>query len=386
MFILNKKAALKSAAFFLLARGAGLGDDTGMRIIAHLDMDAFFAAVEERDNPRFRGKPLVVGSDPMGGKGRGVVATANYAARKYGIFSATPITKAWRFSEAARLRGEEPVIFVEGNHEHYGDVSSRIMDIIRAHAPLVEQASIDEAYIDLSFLPSFAEAERVCKKIKQEIQEKEKLTASVGIGPNKLIAKIASNHQKPDGLTVVAVEDAESFLDQFPVRTIPGIGPKTEASLHARGVKTVHDLKKFSLDALEEMMGKWGADLYDKIRGIDDAEVVEEYEVKSIGEQETFLHDTGSAEIIFDRVSAMCTHIIKRLLDEEFRSFRTIVVTIRFSDFETKTRSHTFLKSQRTAKALQVEAFRLMLPFLDKRENPRKKLIRLVGVRIEKLA
>jgi len=359
---------------------------TKKRIIGHLDMDAFFAAVEERDNPRFRGKPLVVGSDPMGGKGRGVVATANYAARKYGIFSATPITKAWRLSEAARMRGEEPVIFVEGSHEHYGEVSSRIMDIIREHAPLVEQASIDEAYFDLSFLSSFAKAARVCKKIKQEIQEKEQLTASVGIGPNKLIAKIASNHQKPDGLTVVEEKDAELFLDQFPVRTIPGIGPKTESMLHARGIKTVHDLKKFSLSALEEMMGKWGADLYDKIRGIDDAEIVEEYEVKSIGEQETFLHDTGSAEIIFDRVSAMCKHIIKRLSGEEFTSFRTIVVTVRFSDFETKTRSHTLPKPQRTAKALQVEAFRLILPFLDKRENPKRKLIRLVGVRIEKLA
>lgn len=370
----------------MLARDEALVDDTGMRIIAHLDMDAFFAAVEERDNPKFRGKPLVVGSDPMGGAGRGVVATANYAARKYGIFSATPITKAWCFSEEARLRGEEPVIFVEGNHEHYGDVSLRIMNIIRAYAPRVEQASIDEAYFDLSFLSSLMEAERVCKKIKQEIREKEKLTASVGIGPNKLIAKIASNHQKPDGLTVVAAEDAESFLDQFPVRTIPGIGPKTEASLHAHGAKTVHDLKKFSLDALEEMMGKWGIDLYDKIRGIDDAEIVEEYDVKSIGEQETFLHDTASAEIIFDRVVAMCKHIIARLGGEEFSKFRTVVVTVRFSDFQTKTRSHTFPKPQRTAKSLQIEAFRLILPFLDKRENPKRKLIRLIGVRIEKLA
>lgn len=355
------------------------------RIIGHLDLDAFFASVEERDNPKFRGKPLVVGSDPMGGTGRGVVATANYAARTYGIFSATPITKAWRLSEAARMRGEEPVIFVEGDHHRYGEVSGHVMDIIRAHVPLVEQASIDEAYFDLSFLGSFEKAERICRKIKEEIREKEKITASVGIGPNKLIAKIASNHQKPDGLTVVHADDAEKFLESMPIRTIPGIGPKTESVLHAQGVKKVHDLKKFSEDELEDMMGKWGVDLYEKIRGIDDAPVTEEYETKSIGEQETFLRDTASAEIIFDRVVVMCKHIVARLGGEEFSKFRTVVVTVRFSDFQTKTRSHTFPKPQRTLKALQIEAFRLILPFLDKRENPKRKLIRLVGVRIEKL-
>lgn len=355
------------------------------RIIGHLDLDAFFASVEERDNPRFRGKPLVVGSDPMGGTGRGVVATANYAARKYGIFSAVPISRAWRFSEEARMRGEEPVIFVEGDHHRYGEVSGHVMDIIRAHVPLVEQASIDEAYFDLSFLGSFAEAERVCRKIKEDIREKEKITASVGIGPNKLIAKIASNHQKPDGLTVVRPENAEEFLEPMPMRVIPGIGPKTESMLRGHGIAAVRDAKKYSRDDLEELMGKWGIYLYDKIRGIDDAEVTEEYETKSIGEQETFLHDTKSAELIFGRVAHMCTHIIKRLKADGFSAFRTVVVTVRFSDFQTKTRSHTFPKSQRTAKALEMEAIRLILPFLDKRENPKKKLLRLIGVRIEKL-
>lgn len=348
-------------------------------------MDAFFAAVEERDNPRFRGKPLVVGSDPMGGKGRGVVATANYAARKYGIFSAIPISRAWRFSEEARMRGEEPVVFVEGDHAHYADVSSRIMTIIRAHAPRIEQASVDEAYFDLSFARTFAKAEEISCAIKEEIREKERLTASVGIGPNKLIAKIASNHQKPDGLTVVLPEEAEKFLEPMPVRVIPGIGPKTESMLRGHGITVVRDAKKYSRDDLEELMGKWGVYLYDKIRGIDDAEITEEYETKSIGEQETFLHDTKSAEVIFARVAHMCAHIMKRLKNDDFSTFRTVVVIVRFADFETKTRSHTFSNPQHTAKALEMEAVRLILPFLDKRENPKKKLIRLIGVRVEKL-
>jgi len=260
------------------------------------------------------------------------------------------------------------------------------MAIIRAHASLVEQASVDEAYFDLSFLGSYAKAENICRAIKEEIQEKEKVTASVGIGPNKLIAKIASGFQKPDGLTVVQEKSAEVFLEPMSVRAVPGIGPKTEAVFFERGVKTVRDLKKFSREELTDLTGKWGAELYEKLRGRDDAPVVEEHEVKSIGEQETFLQDTKSAELIFERLSAMCRRIMARLADDEFRTFKTVVITVRFTGFETKTRAHTFASPQRTIKALQAEVFRLMLPFLDARENPKKKLIRLVGVRVEKLA
>ncbi|MEK7493891.1 MAG: DNA polymerase IV [Patescibacteria group bacterium] len=356
------------------------------RIIAHLDMDAFFAAIEERDNPRFRGMPIAVGSDPMGGQGRGVVATANYKAREYGIHSALPISKAWQFSEAARKSGKPPVVFLPPNFERYTEASEHVMDIIRAHAPLVEQASVDEAYFDVSFSGSYAKAEKLCQTIKEEIKEREKVTASVGIGPNKLIAKIASGFQKPDGLTIVREENAEAFLEPMSVRAIPGIGPKTESLFVAREARTVKDLKKFSREELTELTGKWGTELYEKIRGRDDAPVVEEYEVKSIGEQETFLKDTISAELIFERLSVMCKNIMARLAGDSFRTFKTVVITVRFTGFETKTRSHTFPDPQRTMKALQMEVFRLILPFLDARENPKGKLIRLVGVRIEKLA
>lgn len=181
-------------------------------------------------------------------------------------------------------------------------------------------------------------------------------------------------------------ENAETFLEPLSIRAIPGIGPKTESLFFARGAKTVRDLKKFSREELVAITGKWGVELYEKVRGRDEAPIVEEYEVKSIGEQETFLEDTKSVELIFKRLSIMCKNIMSRLTDDGFHAFKTVVITVRFTGFETKTRTHTFQDPQRTGKALQAEVFRLMLPFLDARENPKGKLIRLVGVRIEKLA
>ena len=217
-----------------------------MRIIGHLDMDAFFAAIEERDHPELKGRPVVVGADPAGGKGRGVVATANYPARVYGIHSAMPISQAWKAAEAARRRGRPATAFVRGSHRQYAEVSGRIMAILHRHAPVVEEASIDEAYFDLSFAGSLAQAADICRQIKREIKDEEQLTGSIGLGPNKMVAKIASDFQKPDGLTVVTAEEAEDFLAPLPVRKIPGIGPKTEQSLARLGIKTVQDLKRFT--------------------------------------------------------------------------------------------------------------------------------------------
>jgi DNA polymerase IV (DinB-like DNA polymerase) len=182
-------------------------------IIGHLDMDAFFAAVEERDHPEWRGMPLVVGADPGDGRGRGVVSTANYPARRYGIHSAMPISRAWDLAEAARRRGEPKTLFVTPNFSRYSEFSRRIMALVRRHVPVVQVVGIDEAYLDLGFCQSFREAENLCRKIREEIKAQEGLTASVGIGPNKLVAKIASDHQKPDGLTVVRAEEAEDLAE-----------------------------------------------------------------------------------------------------------------------------------------------------------------------------
>ena len=356
-----------------------------MRIIAHLDMDAFFAAVEERDNPRLRGLPIVVGADPKNGKGRGVVSTANYKAREYGIRSAMPISEAWRRAEEGTRKGGPAAVFLRGNFKKYGEVSARIMEIIRARAPIVEEASIDEAYFDLGFAGTYEKAKDICAEIKKEIKNKERLTATVGMGPNKLIAKIASDRQKPDGLTIVRENEAESFLEPLSIRTIPGIGPKTEESFAGRGAKTVKDLKKLTLAELESLMGKWGVELYYKARGIDDSPVTEEYEVKSIGEQETFAEDSRDPQFILARLKLLSASVFGRLKRSDFRTFKAVVITVRFADFETKTRTRTLLRPSSDLKDLEFEAMRLILPFFDKRENSRGKKLRLIGVRIEKL-
>ncbi|KKW45391.1 MAG: hypothetical protein A3A43_03580 [Candidatus Liptonbacteria bacterium RIFCSPLOWO2_01_FULL_56_20] len=357
-----------------------------MRIVAHLDMDAFFAAIEERDNPRFKGLPIVVGADPKSGAGRGVVSTANYKAREYGIHSAMPISTAWRLSEEARRKGGPAAVFMGVGMRRYGEVSGRVMAILRIHVPIVEEASVDEAYLDVSFTGSYEKAEALAKKIKQSISDKERLTASVGIGPNKLIAKIASGRHKPDGLTVVRGDEAEAFLAPLPIREIPGIGPKTEELFLKLGVRLVQDLKKYSKDEMREMLGKWGADLYEKVRGRDASPLVEEWEAKSIGEQETFEQDTKDLHFVTERLQALARTVVKRLGAGGFKTFRTVVLTVRFSDFETKTRSRTLETPTDSYETLEFETMKLLLPFFDKRENPRKKLIRLIGVRVEKLS
>ena len=355
------------------------------RIIAHLDMDAFFASIEERDNERFRGLPIVVGADPEGGKGRGVVSTANYKAREYGIRSALPISKAWEYSEKARKEGKPPAVFLGVHMKRYSEVSQNIMAIVRHYAKECEQASVDEMYLDLSYLGSFEKAEKICETIKKEIRDKEKLSCSIGIGPNKLIAKIASDYKKPDGLTVVREREAELFLGPMGIRKIPGIGPKTEAVLNKKNITLVEDIKNYSLEELRDMLGKFGAELYGKARGLDDSPVVEEYETKSIGEQETFMKDTRDAAFVSLRMEALCESVFKSFKMSEFSHFRTIVVTVRFSDFDTKSRAHTLSEDADDVITLKFEALKLLLPFFDSRENPRKKSFRLIGVRLEKL-
>ena len=375
------------------------------RVIAHLDMDAFFAAVEERDTPQWCGLPIVVGADPQKGKGRGVVSTANYKAREYGIKSALPINKAWQFSEWAKQRGEPGAIFVEPDIKKYERVSGKIIEIARSilrkqsenfnmvksdfkrevRLPKIEVASIDEIYFDLSFIGSYKKAREICEKIKKEIKKKEKLTCSIGIGPNKLIAKIASDLEKPDGLTVVEEKKVAEFLENMAIRKIPGIGPKTEIKLHGIGAVFIKDLKKKSLSELKEKFGKWGEDMFYKAQGIDNSPVEEFYEAKSIGEQETFPKDTLEVNYILERLGLMCENISKKVKNEGFKNFRTIVITVRFVGFITKTRSYTLKKPANSLAELKRETIKLLMPFFDRRENQQMKKIRLVGARVEKL-
>jgi len=355
------------------------------RIIVHFDMDAFYAAIEERDTPAFLGRPLVVGADPAQGQGRGVVATANYKARAYGIHSATPISRAWRLSEEARRRGQPPVTFVSVDMRKYAAVSERVMAIARHAIPVLEQASIDEAYGDVSSTGSFEAAADLCRSIKAAILSEERLTASVGIGPNKLIAKIASGIHKPDGFTVVADTEAEAFLAPLLVRAIPGIGPKTEMMLADQKIRLVEDLKQLSILEMGARFGKRGLEWYGKIRAQDDSPVEAHWEPKSISEQETFDEDTLDSHILVERLSQLSDGVFARLAEEGFKFCRTVAITVRFADFTTVTRAHTFPDPVRDGAVVRRELLKLLLPFFDRRENPQRQRIRLLGVRVEKL-
>ena len=362
-----------------------------MRIIVHVDMDAFYAAVEERYNPALRGVPVAVGADPKEGRGRGVVTTANYLARRYGIRSALPISRAWRFAEAARRRGEPATVFIPPNFPLYREVSTRIMQIFERSADAFEEASIDEAYLDVSSHGDIGAAVEHVKRIKAEIREREELGCSVGMGPNKLIAKIASGHQKPDGFTVIAPNEVQDFLDPLSVRVIPGIGPKSENLLRVREIQTVQQLRQVSKAMLTDCFGKWGERLYEKARGIDDSPVSNEWTRKSLGEQETFETDSHNATVVTERLYAMAERLITKLRETEFSGFRTVTVTVRFSDFQTSNRSHSIKEGIRldddgkALRFLKQESLKLLFPFFDARENPRSKAIRLIGLRLEKL-
>jgi nucleotidyltransferase/DNA polymerase involved in DNA repair len=348
-------------------------------------MDAFFAAVEERDNLRFKGKPIVVGSDPKEGAGRGVVSTANYAARAYGIHSAMPISRAWKLSEQARLEGKEKAIFVSPSMGKYAKVSEEIRSMVQAYFPVIEQASIDEFYADASGYGSYAKVEAVCRELKATIKEKERVTASVGIGPNKLVAKIASDRQKPDGLTIVTPREVFAFLDPLSIRVIPGIGPKTEKVLAREKIRTIGDLRSLSRDDLEDLFGDHGRAFYDKARGEDDRPVEESREIKSIGEQETFETDTKDTGSIIETLKRLVSGVVSDMRKKGFSGARRITITVRFNDFETVTRSRTISKPiTNEADAFQY-ALQLLLPFFDTRENPNKKTFRLIGFRFERL-
>jgi DNA polymerase IV (archaeal DinB-like DNA polymerase) len=339
------------------------------RIILHLDMDAFFAQIEERENPGFKGKPIVVGADPKEGRGRGVVSTANYQARKYGIHSALPISRAYRLCPEA--------LFLPVNHEFYEKVSESIMKIAGKYSFLLEKISIDEAYLDISFLKDFRKAERLAEKLKKEIYKKEKLPCTVGIGPNKLIAKLATNQAKPDGLLAVEKDEVWNFLGPKDIQEIPGIGPKTAKIFREMGINKIKELRNLSRFYLRDILGKAGEDIFSKARGKDLSPVTSEETVKSIGKDYTFEKDTRDPEAIFSVFDKMIREIHHEALENGY-FFKTFTVVCRFSGFETHTKSRTLPEKSQDFNLLEKESKKLLLKFLM--EN--KKDVRMIGLRI----
>ena len=296
----------------------------GGRIIFHVDMDQFFAGVEEREHPEFKGKPVVVGADPKGGKGRGVVSTCNYEARKFGVHSGMPISRAWKRCPDA--------IYVPPNFKLYVETSSRIMKILRKHADKFEQWGLDEAFLDVSSrIRNFEEARKLAENIKQEIRKSEKLTCSIGVGPNKLVAKIASDFKKPDGLTVVKENDVERFLAPLPVRKLLWVGKKTERKLNEMGIKTIGDLATSDVSVLVERFGTMGAQYHLFAQGIDESEVVERGEIKSVGREITFETDTNYYNLILKTLDKLGRRVHKEIVERKM-FFKTVTVKIRYEN------------------------------------------------------
>ena len=342
------------------------------RIIFHLDMDHFYTAVEEREQPALKGKPVIVGADPKEGKGRGVVHTCNYEARRPGIRSGMPISRAWRICpEAAYLRP---------NFALYIRVSNEIMNIARKYGGKFEQWGIDEAFLDVtSKARDFAESEFLARRVKEEIYEKEKLTCSIGIGPNKLVAKIASDYQKPDGLTTVKEEDAKAFLAPLPVRKLLWVGRKTEQKLVEMGIKTIGDLAHYDPCVLAENFGVAGHQLYLMANGIDRSEVQERGETKSISREVTFEEDASDPQLVLTTLDKLSEEVHGDTVSQNFY-FKTVTIKVRYENFETHTHSKTLPLISSQLRDLMETARELMWHYL----KPERR-IRLIGVRVSNL-
>ena len=339
------------------------------RIILHLDMDHFYTAVEEREHQEYKGKPVVVGADPKEGKGRGVVSTSNYIARKVGIRSGLPISRAWKLCPEA--------IYLPPNFPLYTKVSNEIMQIVREYGDKFEQWGLDEAFLDASLrVKDYTDAEALAKQLKREIKEKEHLTCSIGVGPNKLVAKIASDYHKPDGLTIVKENEAEAFLAPLPARRLLWVGRKTEAKLKKMGINTIGDLASFDPTVLAEVFGVMGTQMHLMARGIDRSEVEARTEVKSISHETTFEEDTDDAEVVLKALYALATEISKEVKVQKL-FFKTITVKLRYENFETHTYSKTLAFMTDRLEDLQNTSIKLLRTYL---KQGRK--IRLIGVRV----
>jgi DNA polymerase-4 len=338
--------------------------------ILHIDMDAFFVSVELLDRPELCGKPVVVGGQP---DRRGVVAAASYEARRCGIHSAMPLRAAGKLCPHA--------VFLEGRHELYGQWSDRVAEILARFSPVVEMASIDEAYLDLTGAerllgPPLAAAHRLIR----EIAEKTRLPCSVGLARTRLVAKVASDQAKPRGLLWVPAGAEARFLAPLGVRCIPGIGKVTETALRARGIERVGQLAAMSQERLEETFGQWGTALYRKARGEDSYEFFVDAEPKSISHSHTFGTDTRDRAVLDSMLSRLCQKAAKRLRESNLDA-RTVTVTIRYAGFETVTRAKT-LSEPVHLDPIFLETVRKLFD----RHWDRRRAVRLVGVELGALS
>jgi DNA polymerase-4 len=334
-------------------------------MILHVDMDAFYASVEELDNPALAGRPVVVGGTP---DGRGVVAAANYTARRYGIHSAMPAARAKRLCPHA--------VFIRSRMDRYAQLSREIRGIFARYTPLVEPLSLDEAFLDVtSSLRLFGDAQTIARRIKREIRDELGLVASVGVAPNKFLAKLASDLNKPDGLVVVPAHAIEAFLAPLPVSRLWGVGKVSNRDLAELGVKTIGDLHNVPEELLERRLGRSAAHLRRLARGIDDRPVVPDRDAKSISHETTFAIDIDDAGILRSWLLELGEQVATRLRRNSLRG-KTVFIKVRYSDFRTVTRSESLDAPTSVTRLLYLTAVRLLLAELGSRPQP----IRLLGM------
>jgi DNA polymerase-4 len=340
-----------------------------LRRILHIDMDAFYASVEQRDNPALRGKPVAVGGSPAS---RGVVAAASYEARRFGVRSAIPM------SRAVRLCPE--LVVVRPDFAKYRAASEAVFAIFRSVTPLVEPLSLDEAYLDVTE-NAWGEplGQSVAQRLKKQIKAATSLTASAGVAPNKFLAKIASAWKKPDGLTVIAPERMEQFLQKLPVDALWGVGPVTAARLRERGIERLVDVRSVDAAVLEEAVGSLAEWLRQLADGQDDRPVVADYEPKSSGSEKTFAADLTDITQIREAIDEMARDAAA-WLERRTLLCRTVTIKVRYSDFTTITRSHSATPATRNANDIARRAVAL----LDKTEAGLRP-VRLLGASVHNL-
>jgi len=353
-------------------------DKVWPRVIFHVDMDAFFAAVEQLKNPEYRGKPVIVGAEPKEGEGRGVVSTASYEARAFGVHSAMPISRAYNLCPHG--------IYVYPNGKLYGEFSRQIFEILETFTPQIQKISIDEAFLDVTGQRMLIDGKhtttavkRLGETVKKRVFSETGLTASIGVATTKSVAKIASDMDKPDGLTIVTPDSVREFLDPLPVTKIWGVGRKTFQTLTRLGIQIVRQLREYPLDALEKKFGKMGSHLHRMAKGIDEREVSTREEIKSISHETTFLKDQTDRELLISTLMLLSEKVSIRLRKHGFRG-KTIQIKLRFNDFSTFTRSKTLPDPTHLTEQIFAVSKRLFEQF-DNVQKP----VRLIGVGVSQL-
>ncbi|MFX1337193.1 MAG: DNA polymerase IV [Promethearchaeota archaeon] len=343
------------------------------RFILHCDLDSFFASVEIRDHPEYKGKAVIIGADPKEGKGRGVVSTCSYEARKFGLHSGMPISQAYKRCPHG--------IYLRPNFEKYHKASNDVMRIIKDYSPLFQQVSIDEAYLDLTNICSnFEEVLKKIAKLKNEIYENIGITISVGCAPTKSLAKIASDYNKPNGITMLKPESFKELIKDLDITRIPGIGKKTKVYYYKKGIRKIGDILNTPLNKMIRKFGKSGEWVWKVANGVDSREVKEfEGERKSISKERTFFEDTSDFEVILSKLEDLNERINKTIMKHNIY-YRTITLKIRFEGFLTYTRSKTLAYPiQDKSKVIKV------ILELYKEFSHSEKKIRLVGIKLSNL-